>query len=849
MTIQSDNLGFLIGKPIKLNGVDENLDAIEKNTRELVAIFKNGQRIERRIVAAKPFVPKLSTKSVIDAVSRPVNPVNKPSESTRQVKSDVVYQVKRTGKAIVKQNGEEFDLMPKAQAHIATLGARNNKGQFVSTQKPAVSPYGKSMAGVLTKQQEKQEFKEKRQWRLDLFKFMRKSDKDNRRERKKSDGLLSKIAGKAIGGARYAAGGAAGWFGGSVLSEAADVASGGLSVLGKGGRILKGGGKLLKGGVKTLGRGGKLLKGGIAGILGGLLLDGATDKLKDGGHKTAAAGTDIASSALTGASIGGTIGSVVPVVGTGVGAAIGGALGGLKGVYDNWEVVAKFIKPDWKSGWDKVRNGMSWTFGGMTDSIKTVSGYAWDGMRSFWGTTWSGVGALFPDMTKNVESIFASMSSLIVSGANSAWDSITTWAKGATNWVSKKWEEAKAGYNGEAMPTSNNAPAPQALPDSLKDYANADLGSFKRKEVTIDAADLHGYGTHKEKQVRYVKKGRRVEGGGSTKDVELTESQYSQVKGYQEQVAQYNADAIKPNTTSWAYNAGQVAGSIKDYGSGVYKNGVFTLTEQDIEDLKKVAATEVVASLKGKNKYEQTAGVIDTVINRAVVKGKSIRQVINEKGQFSDINTNRKTAYGSVQNVPESRVKSSGVSTFVEEHLKNRARGSDSIVGGNTYYANPNFLGEASKATKRWVADVESQAKASGQVFGSGNAIHVHGTPNGEQRAPKFGISLNDSSPLSARQLSEKSIQSTGSKLSNPQVMKPYITPVTKVSMPKVAIAKPMTYDVQNVSASSTKPVKLNSGNKNGSTQIQASVLATQNVNDRMLAHVASGGIGWNNIG
>ncbi|MEN8381370.1 cell wall hydrolase [Acinetobacter radioresistens] len=155
------------------------------------------------------------------------------------------------------------------------------------------------------------------------------------------------------------------------------------------------------------------------------------------------------------------------------------------------------------------------------------------------------------------------------------------------------------------------------------------------------------------------------------------------------------------------------------------------LSEQDIVDIMKVASTEVVGSLKGKNFENQAAGVVDTILNRAASGkfGKSIRDVVNQKNAFSDINAQRKSAYGKVQNVPMSRV-SKRMELFVRSYIEKRAQGKKSIVGNNISYANPNFLGEASAATKKWVREVEKQAKESGQIFGAGNAIHVHGTPS-----------------------------------------------------------------------------------------------------------------------
>ncbi|WP_151837537.1 cell wall hydrolase [Acinetobacter ursingii] len=186
------------------------------------------------------------------------------------------------------------------------------------------------------------------------------------------------------------------------------------------------------------------------------------------------------------------------------------------------------------------------------------------------------------------------------------------------------------------------------------------------------------------------------------------------------------------------------------------------LSESDIIDIMKVASTEVVGSLKGKNFENQAAGVVDTILNRAASGkfGDSVRDVINQKNAFSDINAKRKSAYGSVQNVPMSRV-SKRMEKFIRDYIEKRAKGQASIVDDNISYANPNFLGEASAATKKWVAEVEAQAKKSGQVFGAGNAIHVHGTPTADKhKKPKqFYISTPST------QLADTKITNTGSSL------------------------------------------------------------------------------------
>ena len=184
------------------------------------------------------------------------------------------------------------------------------------------------------------------------------------------------------------------------------------------------------------------------------------------------------------------------------------------------------------------------------------------------------------------------------------------------------------------------------------------------------------------------------------------------------------------------------------FGSGQTR-GAVRLTAQDIIDIKKVAATEVVGSLKGEAFDKQLAGVVDTILNRVYQKGGNVRAVLNERWAFSDINAPRKSAYGSVQNVPMSRV-SARISKGVDDHLAKRAAGMASVVGGNTHYANPYFLGEASARTRRWVRDVERQANATGQRFGAGKAVHVHGTPAGSTPSPAFRVILGGNQAVAA---------------------------------------------------------------------------------------------------
>ena len=184
--------------------------------------------------------------------------------------------------------------------------------------------------------------------------------------------------------------------------------------------------------------------------------------------------------------------------------------------------------------------------------------------------------------------------------------------------------------------------------------------------------------------------------------------------------------------------------------SGISDNTrILRLSDQDIDDLIKVTATEVALSLGDEDLGKQAGAVVDTILNRRMsgrTNWSTIRGVINERWQFSDINAPRPSAYGSVQNVPESRV-SPRVRSLVVAHLQDRANGADSLVGNNLSYANPYALDEASDATKAWVEDVIHQASITGYRYGKGRAVHVHGTTQGlmPSRPSPYTIELPDS--------------------------------------------------------------------------------------------------------
>lgn len=169
------------------------------------------------------------------------------------------------------------------------------------------------------------------------------------------------------------------------------------------------------------------------------------------------------------------------------------------------------------------------------------------------------------------------------------------------------------------------------------------------------------------------------------------------------------------------------------------------MTETDVLNLKKIASTEVVASLKGTAFTNQTHGVVDTVLNR-VASGKwgsTVAAVGNAPWQFSGINSNLKHAYGALENVPAAHIKRK-VALEVDRWLAARVAGTPSSVSNHMNYLNPLFSSQ--KSLRAWGWRVVKQAKKAGYVYGAGNAKHYHATaPDLESWRPEpFRIVIPD---------------------------------------------------------------------------------------------------------
>lgn len=163
--------------------------------------------------------------------------------------------------------------------------------------------------------------------------------------------------------------------------------------------------------------------------------------------------------------------------------------------------------------------------------------------------------------------------------------------------------------------------------------------------------------------------------------------------------------------------------------------GTLTLSAKDVLDLKKTLQTEWVRSAG----TMQAKGIIDTILNRRASGhwGNSISLVVNAYNQFSDVNgpvSRNQHGRNSVEQIPASMI-SRQVNDLVNSYLAERAAGAPSSVGTHLNYANPYFSDAKNLA---WIN------KLDGPVYGSGNAIHKHGTTDGLQkyRPEPFNIRL-----------------------------------------------------------------------------------------------------------
>ncbi len=170
---------------------------------------------------------------------------------------------------------------------------------------------------------------------------------------------------------------------------------------------------------------------------------------------------------------------------------------------------------------------------------------------------------------------------------------------------------------------------------------------------------------------------------------------------------------------------------------------VLYLSRLDIVNLIKTTSTEVVASLHKEAFEAQVHGVVDTIVARLAsgAWGASVSSVVNARWQFSAINSTLRGAYGRVEHMPM-RAVNRKVAKEVLRWLELRAAGTPSSVGNNLNYLNPYYSSKSS--LDQWGWDVVAQAEKTGMIYGSGRAVHFHGTSKGikKLRPSSFVIRL-----------------------------------------------------------------------------------------------------------
>ena len=227
------------------------------------------------------------------------------------------------------------------------------------------------------------------------------------------------------------------------------------------------------------------------------------------------------------------------------------------------------------------------------------------------------------------------------------------------------------------------------------------------------------------------------------------------------------------------------------YGTATTRNQL-PVTERDVQAIARTVYTEIGNPSdkignrdKGQVWYSMATPIIDTILNRMIIKNGTAETIVNAKGQFSGINSseyNRKLQKGNVMSLSES-VLDKDVIPFTREYIKRRAGGKPSSVGGHVNYANPAVVekyaktGKASSNTLRWVREVASKGLTAG--FKDLNWYHAHGTDGGiKNQAPNFKVIYKPSGGIGTPSILTKPIKSIIAKQTSSKVTNPYRKPM-----------------------------------------------------------------------
>lgn len=835
MTLKHDSLGFLQGDKIDLGGTEKHLKDISEHTGAMAVLMRRGGNTPTPIMAGR-------------------------KQQTPKVQPEAVYAQRKTRPA----EAALLDSLKKSNPNAAT---RNANGTF-APRKEAITPYGRSTAKMVERQTIK-ENKLAQKRHDDKFSWLKRTRKSDVRARDRSDGWLRKLGGMGARGARAAAGG---FFSTGVAGEVAGLAQAGGGLLGG---VLKGGkgiGKfLLKNPIgRMLTMGGLLMGAGKAfGADGGESdKDGQKQELSKGVGGLLGGGAGW----MGGAAAGAAIGSVVPVIGTAMGGLIGAVVGGIGGDMIGENVGEWLYKKDWKGAWDKTRTKLSTSFGWMTVGIS--------GMAS---TAWTGFSAIWPTAAANIEATFTLLKDGFLAGATVMFDGITSgWAA-----LKKMWSDANAGAGGEPMPPSADSQERGTWVEQERKmtkmekaaiYAEiAKIGAvgvthmFDKEAVARDQAQLNELKARLDKGTVTEKKWKKFDGvapqyasedlsGYKKVDVDEDYTTPSGEMGKRKVTKYVKTTKVGQGTISSPYRNETKAMSEADYNAAKAYQSTETKGTQESGAYQVGRAVGAIGGKPTKGFTKDKAASIARVAQNIGVDPNDLAAVISfeSAGSFNpSIKNPGSSATGLIQFMKGtdghngyygmSRERFSGLGfdeqmNYVEKYYKNRG-----FKAGNK-----KSLGDVYGAVTGYGYKKGSKAYEQNKVWDSnGNGVvekgeMVQNKAFAAHRRNYFGglDSTGASTPTQKASVVAKIKVDVGDKFVPKKVAAVSTPKITLPNMPEpikmaaIEVPKNTNQTIKQLNNSNTK-----TDSRRNTTQ-STTMLASQDVSDRLLAHVFTGGIG-----
>lgn len=172
------------------------------------------------------------------------------------------------------------------------------------------------------------------------------------------------------------------------------------------------------------------------------------------------------------------------------------------------------------------------------------------------------------------------------------------------------------------------------------------------------------------------------------------------------------------------------------------------ITEDDLRALRAVTVTEVGNKWSPDDVTYGTTAILDTILARVASDQypDTISEVINQRKQFSAINSDAKGAYGRWQNVPQHKIDSRpDVQSAIDEALIQRGLGAPAPTEDRMNFANPHtdFSGDNARPGG-WVYGMDRDPRT--VRFGSKRRKdqHIHGYLDWQKRFLPPKVTLDD---------------------------------------------------------------------------------------------------------